>query len=254
MRPDRGLAGSVAIVTGGARGQGEAEARLLAAHGAFVVIGDILDREGQDVAASLQGAACYQHLDVTSPSDWQLAVEAAASQGDLRVLVNNAAIHRLGLIENESVEEFYRLLSVNLVGPFLGIQAVLEPMTAAGGGSIINIASIAGLAGFPGQAIYGSTKWGLRGLTKTASLELGSRRIRVNAILPGPINTAMLPGGDRADRHSRLALGRAGEASEVAAAVVFLASDESSYITGAEITVDGGASAGRVKEGPRTVT
>jgi 3alpha(or 20beta)-hydroxysteroid dehydrogenase len=244
------LDGKVVIITGGARGQGEAHARLCVEEGARVVFGDVLDDDGAKVAADLGEAARYVHLDVTSEADWASAVSLAESMGPLRVLVNNAAIHWTRPIEYENAIGFERIWRVNLLGPFLGIKAVIEPMRRAGGGSIINISSTAGLTGLAYHGAYGSAKWGLRGLTRTAAVELGRDGIRVNSIHPGPINTAMMtrsPGVEETDfdeRFKHLPARRYGEPSEVAQLVVFLASDDSAFITGTEHTIDGGSTAG----------
>jgi 3alpha(or 20beta)-hydroxysteroid dehydrogenase len=238
------LDGKVAIITGGARGQGEAEARLFVREGAKVVIGDVLDEDGAALADELGAeAARYVHLDVTSPADWAAAVELATSTfGKLDVLVNNAGIHHSTRIEDETLERFKRTIEVNLVGTFIGIQAALPALRAAGRAAIVNISSTAGMRGFPGMASYGSSKWGVRGLTKTAAAELGTYGIRVNSVHPGPIKTAMLPDSpDGEARFAHLPLGRSGEPEEVANLVAFLASDESSYITGIEHVVDGGS-------------
>jgi 3alpha(or 20beta)-hydroxysteroid dehydrogenase len=233
------LDGKVAIITGAARGQGEAEARRFVAEGAKVVLGDVLDEEGTRVAADLGDAATYLHLDVTSEADWAAAVAAAGRFGPLGVLVNNAAIHWVRPIEYETVAGMEKIWRVNLVGPFLGMQAVLAPMRAAGVGSIINVSSIAGLTGLAYHGAYGHTKWALRGLTKTAAVEFGGSGIRVNSVHPGPIKTSMLtksPGMSEAPqaRFRHLPARRAGEPEEVASLVVFLASDESAFMTGTE--------------------
>ena len=244
------LDGRVAIITGGARGQGEAHARLCVAEGARVVIGDVLDDDGEKVAADLGDAARYVHLDVTKEGDWANAVSVAESMGPLRVLVNNAAIHWTRPIEYENAVGFERIWRVNLLGPFLGIKAVIEPMRHAGGGSIINISSTAGLTGLAYHGAYGSAKWGMRGLTRTAAVELGRDGIRVNSVHPGPINTSMMSkspgveGSDYDERFKVLPAGRCGEPIEVAQLIVFLASDDSSFITGTEHTIDGGSVTG----------
>ena len=237
------LDGKVALITGGARGQGAAEARLFAAEGAKVLITDVLDDEGAALATELGGAVRYRHHDVTSAEEWAAAVEEATGTfGALNVLVNNAGIHSITRLEDETLDRFRRLIEVNLIGTFLGIQAALPAMRASGGGSIVNISSTAGMKGIPGHAAYGASKWGVRGLTKTAAAELGVDGIRVNSVHPGAIKTAMLPGGPNAEeRFAGLPLGRSGEAEEVANLVLFLASDESSYITGTEHVIDGGS-------------
>jgi 3alpha(or 20beta)-hydroxysteroid dehydrogenase len=244
------LDGKVAIITGGARGQGEAHARLFVEEGASVVIGDVLDDDGQRVAGELGDAARYVHLDVSRAEDWDNAVAVAESMGPLRVVVNNAAIHWTRPIEYETADGFERIWRVNLLGPFLGIKAVIEPMRRAGGGSIVNISSTAGLTGYAYHGAYGSAKWGMRGLTRTAAVELGRDGIRVNSIHPGPINTSMMtrsPGIEETDfdeRFQHLPARRCGEPREVAQLVVFLASDDSAFITGTEHTIDGGSMAG----------
>jgi 3alpha(or 20beta)-hydroxysteroid dehydrogenase len=239
------LAGKVAVVTGAARGQGAAEARLFVAEGAKVVLTDVLDDLVTAVADELGDDARWAHHDVASEPDWAAVVGLALSEfGRLDVLVNNAGIHHIRSIEDERVEDFDRMLAVDLRGPFLGIKHAIEPMRAAGGGSIVNISSVAGLQGLRGHGAYGAAKWGLTGLTRVAALELGPYGIRVNSVHPGPIDTEMLPTRDPA-RFRGEPLGRAGSAEEVAELVAFLASDASSYVTGAQVTVDGGMSAGR---------
>ncbi|MFF9424782.1 glucose 1-dehydrogenase [Streptomyces sp. NPDC014746] len=240
------LTGKVALVTGAARGMGEAEARLFAALGAKVVLTDVLAAEGEATAASLGAAARFVRHDVTDEESWAAAVDTALDAfGRLDVLVNNAAVYSTALITEEDPARLETILRVNLVGPFLGIRAVAPAMRAAGGGSVVNISSQAGLQGIWGHGAYGAAKWGLRGLTRTAALELGGDGIRVNSVHPGAIATAMTAHLGTKD-HPAAPLGRVGEPEEVARLVAFLASDESSYLSGAELAVDGGASAGRM--------
>jgi 3alpha(or 20beta)-hydroxysteroid dehydrogenase len=230
------------IVTGAARGQGEAEARLFVAEGARVVFTDVLEPEGKAVAESLPGdRAVFRRHDVSSADDWAAVVSEALDRfGRLDGLVNNAAIHHVVPIVEETTEWFRRILDVNLIGTFLGIQAVAPVMKRQGAGSIVNISSTAGLVGYHGHGAYGASKWGVRGLTKVAALELGPE-IRVCSVHPGPIDTAMM--GPK-DRQFTNPLARYGATSEVAELVLFLLSDASSFMSGAEITVDGGSLAG----------
>lgn len=240
------LDGKVAIISGGARGQGEAEARLFVAEGAKVVIGDLLDEEGEKVAASLGDDVAYTHLDVGSESDWSAAVALAEERfGHVNVLVNNAGILVFQTIHKTTLEEWERVQRVNVTGTFLGIKAVVPSMEAAGGGSIVNISSTAGLVGLPFVAAYVASKWAVRGMTKSAAIDLGHKGIRVNSVHPGGIDTPMVAGTDKeAPFYKRLPVSRMGSPDEVARAALFLASDDSSYTTGAELSVDGGATAG----------
>jgi len=243
------LAGKVALITGAARGQGAAEARLFAAEGARVFLGDLLDEAGAGVAAELGASAAYVHLDVTREEDWRHAVATARARfGRLDVLVNNAGILRPGLIETLPLADFEAVLRVNQIGCFLGMQAAIPAMRESGGGSIVNVSSIAGMRGRPGFVAYVASKWAIRGMTKTAALELGRDGIRVNAILPGAIDTPMIGGPDfsavdRAAHFAKLPVSRIGEPVDVARLALFLASDESAYCTGAEFVIDGGATA-----------
>ncbi|EKF21053.1 3-alpha-(or 20-beta)-hydroxysteroid dehydrogenase [Mycolicibacterium hassiacum DSM 44199] len=218
---------------------GAAHARMLVAEGAKVVIGDILDDEGRALAEEIGPSARYVHLDVTDYDQWQAAVATAVdSFGLLNVLVNNAGIVALGPLKTLDVQKWQQVLDVNLTGTMLGIKAVIDPMTKAGGGSIINVSSIEGLRGASWVHSYVASKWGVRGLTKSAALELAHNNIRVNSIHPGFIRTPMtkhLP-----DDMVQAPLGRPGKPEEVATFVVFLASDESSFATGAEFVMDGG--------------
>lgn len=241
------LDGVCAIVTGAARGQGAAEARALAQAGASVVLGDVLDVEGQKVADEIGGAARYCHLDVTSAEDWASAVSLAESIfGPVGILVNNAGILRHGPIQHTSVEEFALTMDVNLTGTYIGMRAVIDSMTEAGGGSIINISSVGGMMGTPGAVAYVTSKWAVRGLTKAAASDLARFGIRVNSVHPGAIQTDMIADGGfdaqsfiERNKH-RMPIRRMGVPEDVAGAVVFLASPASSYVTGAELTVDGG--------------
>lgn len=236
------LDGSVAIITGAARGQGAAEARLFVEAGASVVVGDILDEIGETLVAELGDAAIYCHLDVTEPGDWAKALGVAKERGPVRVLVNNAGVHRRCALDEETLETFMTMISVNLAGAFLGMQAVLPEMRAAGGGSIVNVSSIIGMRGGGGLVAYSSSKWALRGLTRSAALELGPEGIRVNSIHPGPIDTPMMrraPG-----QVDDVPLRRLGTPEEVARLALFLASDDSSFMTGTETVIDGGVMAG----------
>ncbi|MFE1909335.1 glucose 1-dehydrogenase [Streptomyces gardneri] len=240
------LTGKVALVTGAARGMGEAGARLLVALGARVVLTDVREAEGEATAASLGPAARFVRHDVTDERSWNTAVATAVDAfGRLDVLVNNAAIYSTSPIVDEDPARLEALIRVNLIGPFLGIRAVAGAMRASGGGSIVNISSQAGLQGIWGHGAYGAAKWGLRGLTKTAALELGPDGIRVNSVHPGAIATAMTAHLDTS-AHPAAPLGRFGQPDEVARLVAFLASDDASYLSGAELAVDGGASAGRM--------
>ncbi|WP_067692100.1 SDR family NAD(P)-dependent oxidoreductase [Nocardia jejuensis] len=241
------LNGKVALITGAARGQGAAEARLFVERGAKVIITDVLEAEGKELAESLGEAAIFVRHDVTDTESWDAAVAAGISAfGRLDVLVNNAAIYLMKPLVETSSEELERILKVNLLGAFNGIKAVLPAMTAAGGGSIVNISSQAGLEGLMNHSAYGSSKWGLRGLSKIAALELGPSQIRVNSVHPGPIATPMVPYLTTGPgSFPTLPLERSGLPEEVAELVAFLASDAAAYITGAEVTVDGGLAAGK---------
>ncbi|MFC8868785.1 SDR family NAD(P)-dependent oxidoreductase [Streptomyces sp. NPDC057148] len=240
------LTGKVALVTGAARGMGRAEAHLFAALGAQVVLTDVREDEGRATAAFLGPAARFVRHDVTDEQSWEAAVATAVDGfGRLDVLVNNAAIYTTSPVVDEDPARLEALLRVNLMGPFLGIRAVAPAMRANGGGSIVNISSQAGLQGIWGHGAYGAAKWGLRGLTRTAALELGADGIRVNSVHPGAIATAMTGHLDNKE-HPGAPLGRVGEPEEVARLVAFLASDDASYLSGAELAVDGGASAGRM--------
>jgi len=244
------LAGKVALISGGSRGQGAAEARLFCAEGAQVVIGDVLDEAGQKLADALGGAARYVHLDVTREDDWTRAVDATrAAFGRLDVLVNNAGIVRTGHLEQHSLADYMAVVNVNQVGVFLGMRAVVGAMRAAGGGSIVNISSNAGLEGVEGVIGYAASKWAVRGMTKSAALELGQYGIRVNSVHPGGVDTPMLGGEElghmlATNPFASQPIPRIAQPEEIAKLVLFLASDDSSYSTGSEFTADGGRMAG----------
>jgi NAD(P)-dependent dehydrogenase (short-subunit alcohol dehydrogenase family) len=247
--------GKAALVTGASRGQGEAEARLFAAEGAKVLLCDILDDQGKAVAQSLRDGgqtAHYRHLDVTSEDDWKSAVDFAAREfGGLQVLVNNAGVGlRKPSMLDIKREEWQRVLDINLTGPFLGTQAVAPVMRDGGGGAIVNIGSIAGTTGHFATA-YTATKWGIRGLTKSAAMEFAPWNIRVNAVHPGIVDTAIVAGSDdfKEAMEWMTPLGRIAQPEEIAGAVLFLASDEAGFVTGMDMEVDGGfANAGAYRQ------
>ena len=239
------LAGKVALVTGGARGQGAAEGRLFAAEGAAVILTDVLDQDGEATAAQILGAT-YHHHDVTKEADWEAVIAAIRSaHGRLDVLVNNAGIyHESKLVETE-LADWDRQIAVNQTGVLLGMQAGARLMIDAGnGGSIINISSVAGLMGSSRAIAYGASKWAVRGMTKIAAKELGRHGIRVNSIHPGMIDTDMLAltaiGRSPDKAVKAVPLGHFGTADDIAKVALFLASDESSYTSGQEFTVDEG--------------
>ncbi|MDY6999648.1 MAG: glucose 1-dehydrogenase [Actinomycetota bacterium] len=235
--------GKVALISGGAQGMGAADAWALAAEGAKVVIGDILDDKGKaladDINAVHPDSVRYVGLDVTQADQWDSAVATAVEDfGKLDVLVNNAGTVALGMIGQFDMAKFQKVIDVNLTGTFLGMQASVEAMKTAGGGSIINVSSIEGMRGAVMVHPYVASKWAVRGMTKSAALELGPHNIRVNSVHPGFIRTPMTKFFP--DDMLRIPLGRPGQPDEVATFVVFLASDESRYSTGAEFVMDGG--------------
>lgn len=241
------LDGKVALVTGGARGIGAAIAQAMVAEGAKVVIGDVLDREGEALANELGASATYAHLDVTNPDDWDAAVARARTvYGKLNVLVNNAGIGAYAPIEQYSNAEWDKIIAINLTGVFNGIKAAIPALKDARGGSIVNISSMAGLRGEAGMSGYVATKWAVRGLTKSAALEVARYGIRVNSIHPGVVRTPLSAEGPQVSM-SHVAMNRIGEAIEIANLAVFLASEESSFSTGSEFVADGGETAGLIR-------
>lgn len=244
------LQDKVAIVTGGARGMGEATIRLFAREGAKVVIADVLEAEGQALAADIGDAAMFQRLDVSDEASWTALVDAViARHGRIDALVNNAAVVAFGPITDLTVADIDRVLGINVKGTMLGLKHVGAKMCAAKRGSIVNISSVDGLRGVNSVSLYSSSKWAVRGFTKSAALEFGHQGVRVNSVHPGGVNTAMgnpqaLEGEAKNAGYERVPLQRIGEPEEIAAASLFLCSDEASYICGAELAVDGGWAAG----------
>ncbi|WP_218040365.1 glucose 1-dehydrogenase [Actinomadura sp. WMMB 499] len=237
----------VVIVTGGARGLGAAAARRMARGGARIVVTDVLEETGAETAAEVGGV--FVRHDVTDRDGWAAVTAAALEEyGRIDGLVNNAGVSSNALLEHETLEHFERVVKINLTGVFLGLKAVIEPMKAAGGGSIVNISSAAGLTALPLTSAYGASKWGVRGLTKIAATELGGHRIRVNSVHPGMTYTPMTAehATEGEGGFPLAALGRVGLPEEIGEAVSFLISDAARYVTGAELAVDGGWTAGEV--------
>jgi 3alpha(or 20beta)-hydroxysteroid dehydrogenase len=251
------LDGRVVLITGAARGQGEQEARLFAAEGARVVVGDVLDDQGEALAKEI--GAHYVHLDVSQEADWAAAVRSAkAAYGRIDGLVNNAGILRFNELVDTPLAEFMQIVQVNQVGVFLGIKTLAPELAAAGGGTIVNTASYTGLTGMAYVGAYAATKHAIVGLTRVAALELAAKKIRVNAVCPGAVDTAMSnpaqldPGANTEEASEALdelyrklvPLGRIGRPEEVARLVLFLTGEDSSYITGQPFVIDGGWLAG----------
>jgi 3alpha(or 20beta)-hydroxysteroid dehydrogenase len=240
------LDGKVAIITGAARGQGAAAARRFVEEGARVVICDVSDEAGKELAEGLGDAAVYRHLDVSAEPDWAtVADETVANQGHLDILVNNAGVLHFSALADTTLADYERVIRINQFGCFLGLRAAARTM--ATGGSIVNVSSVEGIAGMPFVVAYTASKFAIRGMTKVAALELGPKGIRVNSVHPGMIDTKMVQdaiGGHEVDLSpvtNKLALRRVGRAEEIAELVLFLASDRSSYSTGSEFIADGGS-------------
>ncbi|HET6356411.1 SDR family NAD(P)-dependent oxidoreductase [Streptomyces sp.] len=246
------LDGRVVLITGAARGQGEQEARLFAAEGARVVLADVLDDQGEALAKELgEGTATYVRLDVGREDDWRAAVAAAKDAfGKIDGLVNNAGILRFNELVSTPLEEFQQIIQVNQIGCFLGIRALAPEIEAAGGGTIVNTASYTALTGMAGVGAYAATKHAILGLTRVAALELAAKKIRVNAICPGAVDTPMSnpdgvdPAAVGALYQKLVPLGRVGQPEEVARLALFLSGEDSSYITGQPLVIDGGWLAG----------
>jgi 3alpha(or 20beta)-hydroxysteroid dehydrogenase len=250
------LDGKVALITGAARGQGAAEARLFVERGAKVMMTDVLDEEGQQVAAELGDSAAYMRLDVASEQGWKDVVAATVEKfGKLNVLINNAGIITpVAEVQETSLATFQKVTDVNQIGVFLGMREVVEPMKKAGGGSIVNIASIDGLIGMYGAVAYCASKFAVRGMTKVAALEMGKYGIRVNSLHPGGVKTKILDDTGMTQEQAEEAfkaipLGRIAKSEEMATLAAYLASDDASYSTGSEFIADGGLTAGFALEG-----
>ena len=246
------LRGKVCLISGGAIGIGSAQTRLFATEGARVAIGDILETESQSLAWEITeagGECIFVKLDVTREEDWELAVQTAVKRfGKLDVLVNNAGVYQRATVEDTTADGWDRVMEVNAKGAFLGTKAVIPAMRAAGGGSIVNMSSIAGLIGTKSSTAYNASKGAVRLLTKSTALQYARESIRANSVHPGPVTTDMLSqlfptAKERQDRLAKVPLRRFGTPEDVAQAVLFLASDESSFMTGSELVIDGGTTA-----------
>lgn len=236
------LDGKVALITGGARGIGAEDARVLAAEGAKIVVCDILDTDGESLAQEIGGA--YHHLDVTDETQWQAAIAFAEKTfGPVDILINNAGVVGFTPLDTCELTEWNRVIDINLTGTFLGIRYVADSMKRAGGGVIVNMSSTAGLMGYSQLGAYVASKWGVRGLTKSAALDLAKYKIRVVSVHPGPIETPMTAGIDVG--FSRRPIPRIGQPAEVAAMILFLVSD-ATFSTGTEFVLDGGATIGEM--------
>lgn len=249
------LDGKIAIVTGGARGMGAATSRRFVAEGAKVAIADVLEDAGRALAEELGDAARFWKLDVTSEDEWaRVVAEVEEAFGGIDVLVNNAGVLLFKGLLDTTKADYERVLGVNLVGEFLGIKAVAPRMIARGRGSIVNVSSVDGMKGANSLVAYASSKWGVRGLTKVAAMELAHKGVRVNSVHPGGVDTIMSNHDGRARNeldksYANVPMQRIGGPEEVAAASLFLASDDSSYMNGAELVVDGGMTVGTYYDG-----
>ncbi len=238
------LDGKVAIVTGAAMGMGAADAEILASEGATVIVADVQEQDGTAVAKKIGGE--FHRLDVSSEENWKTLVDdVVARHGTVDILINNAGILAITPVATTTLDEWNRVMAINLTGPFLGIRAVAPSMKAAGGGVIVNVSSTAGIMGYSNLSAYVSSKWGLRGLTKAAALDLGRDNIRVVSVHPGGIRTPMTAGMEASDMYATQPVPRIGEPEEVAKLVLFLVAD-ATYSTGTEFIVDGGATVGQV--------
>ena len=246
------LENKVAFISGGARGMGAAEALLFTREGAKVVIGDVLDEEGRRTEAEINeagGECVFVHLDVTNEASWQSAISDTVSRfGKLDILVNNAGIYRTNTVENTTTEQWDQVMDINVKGLFLGTKAAIPEMRKGGGGSIINMSSVAGLVGDHNSTAYTASKGAVRLFTKSTAIQYAAEGIRSNSVHPGTIETPMTADmladqSYREDRVRRVPLGRLGQPEDVALGVLYLASDESSFVTGSELVIDGGRTA-----------
>jgi 3alpha(or 20beta)-hydroxysteroid dehydrogenase len=241
------LGGKVALITGAAGGSGAATARAFAEEEALVAVADVAEEAGEKLVAELDDRATYLNLDVTSEDDWAAAIsEVDRRFGRLDALINNAGILRFGGVDGTSLDDYMSVINVNQVGTFLGMRAAVPVMRSSGGGSIVNVSSVEGIRGSGGLVAYCASKFAVRGMTKSAAVELGPSGIRVNSISPGVVDTPMvraqgLDGMDLDRLFGKIPAGRVGTPEDIANLMVFLASDESSYFTGADFVVDGGA-------------
>ncbi|GAA3301105.1 SDR family oxidoreductase [Glutamicibacter nicotianae] len=241
-------AGKVVLISGAAQGMGASHARVLASHGASVVIGDLQEQVGRELAVSIneetgRQAAVFAPLNVTKLEDWEEAVRTAVEAfGRLDVLVNNAGIYTPGSVESATLDDWHRTLDIDLNGTFYGMRAAVPELRKQDTSSIINISSIAGLTGFKNRAAYSAAKWAIQGLTKTSALDFGPDGIRVNSIHPGSVQTPLTSGLQRG--FGQVPAGRAAQVEEISSLVLYLASDESRFVSGSSIAIDGGETAG----------